>query len=574
VLGLETVHSRIVADEKDKPGFDEQTLGRLLEAAFVLQEHSQELKEIRADLERRVKDGATPAPAPAKAHEAEHSNGSGSGEGADYAATLAQIIDLQRRIQTQHLSTKEAMSLVAEQAIEVCGSAGAAIGLVSAKSLSYRAVAGIRTLPVGSTVPLEKALCFPCIRSGQVFSCADIKAEILVNMEECRRRGIGSLIAVPIFREGGIAGGLEIYFSDPGAFTDEDLHTSQLMAALVTEALAAGVEGRETGQPARKRSDGSQSKSGPRSPLPSEQQNSELEDGAAVCYKCGHELLKEEQFCGECGAPRSSESLSPSLQSKVASLWHKQQAGKAGGLITRSAKPVPAQEAAAKPATKAAEANEGTPHQPSTAIQTVSKPPVEAELEASTAIEAAEIPAQVEAESGAPPKPTADHPASSPEPARSADWSSALSAKQFFDQFSAGNRRSALIQFWNARRGDIYLAIALILVVCVIGWGIRSNRAVKATAPPKPNAAPAHKQAAAPELPLFDRMLISLGLAEAPQPPEYKGNPSVQVWEDLRTGLYYCPGADMYGRTPKGKYTSQRDAQLDRFEPAYRKACD
>jgi hypothetical protein len=69
-------------------------------------------------------------------------------------------------------------------------------------------------------------------------------------------------------------------------------------------------------------------------------------------------------------------------------------------------------------------------------------------------------------------------------------------------------------------------------------------------------------------------MLISLGVAEAPEPPESKGNPEIQVWVDLPTALYYCPGTDLYGKTPKGKFTTQRDAQLDQFEPASRKACN
>jgi len=69
-------------------------------------------------------------------------------------------------------------------------------------------------------------------------------------------------------------------------------------------------------------------------------------------------------------------------------------------------------------------------------------------------------------------------------------------------------------------------------------------------------------------------MLIQFGLAEAPDPPPDKGKPGVQVWVDQRTALYYCPGADLYGKTPKGKFTTQREAQLDQFEPAYRKVCD
>ena len=69
-------------------------------------------------------------------------------------------------------------------------------------------------------------------------------------------------------------------------------------------------------------------------------------------------------------------------------------------------------------------------------------------------------------------------------------------------------------------------------------------------------------------------MLIQLGIAEAPDPVPDKGNPGVQVWVDSHTALYYCPGADLYGKTEKGRFTTQREAQLDQFEPAYRKACD
>ena len=69
-------------------------------------------------------------------------------------------------------------------------------------------------------------------------------------------------------------------------------------------------------------------------------------------------------------------------------------------------------------------------------------------------------------------------------------------------------------------------------------------------------------------------MLIQLGLAEAPATPEDTGNPAAQVWVDQKTGLYYCAGSDLYGKTTKGKYTKQRDAQLDQFEPAYRKPCN
>jgi hypothetical protein len=157
--------------------------------------------------------------------------------------------------------------------------------------------------------------------------------------------------------------------------------------------------------------------------------------------------------------------------------------------------------------------------------------------------------------------------------ARGTAWSSAASARDFLEQLAPAQRPGALARFWNSRRGDIYLAVAVLLVAAVLRWGIMSDRSVSATG--NPNVAAGHRKPAPDaDLSMFDRMLIRLGLAEAPPAPEYRGNPDVQVWVDLHTALYYCPGSDLYGKTPKGQFTSQRNAQLDQFEPAYRKTCD
>ena len=111
----------------------------------------------------------------------------------------------------------------------------------------------------------------------------------------------------------------------------------------------------------------------------------------------------------------------------------------------------------------------------------------------------------------------------------------------------------------------------------MIRWGIWSNHSVGATARGTAVSGSSNRnktQAPDADLSAFDKLLIGLGLAEAPETPEYKGNPDAQVWVDLHTALYYCPGSDLYGKTPQGKLTTQRDAQLDQFESASRKACE
>jgi hypothetical protein len=117
---------------------------------------------------------------------------------------------------------------------------------------------------------------------------------------------------------------------------------------------------------------------------------------------------------------------------------------------------------------------------------------------------------------------------------------------------------------WRVNRANFYLAGAAVLLIIVLsGWGtspIQNSGLV-----PNPSA---------PQLTLFERMLVALGIAEAPATPVYLGNPDTPVWVDLHTALYYCPGADLYGKTEGGKIATQRSAQMDQFEPAHRKACN
>ncbi|HXW89094.1 MAG TPA: PilZ domain-containing protein [Terriglobales bacterium] len=111
---------------------------------------------------------------------------------------------------------------------------------------------------------------------------------------------------------------------------------------------------------------------------------------------------------------------------------------------------------------------------------------------------------------------------------------------------------------WLARhRGDVSLAMAsAFLLFSLFAWDARPSSLGKQ-----------------PSLSVWERALVKLGLAELPEEPALAGNPAVQVWIDQHTALYYCPGSELYGKTPDGRFTTQRDAQMDQFEPAARAYC-
>ena len=148
------------------------------------------------------------------------------------------------------------------------------------------------------------------------------------------------------------------------------------------------------------------------------------------------------------------------------------------------------------------------------------------------------------------------------EKAKPSPWGSAARARKWLDALEEANSPARI--WLSKHRADLWVGLSIILLLLALsGWGTRSvSYPTQSKTPPQPS------------LSLFERMLVSLGVAEAPPAPVYLGNPNVRVWVDLHTALYYCPGSELYGKTPGGKFTTQRDAQMDQFEPAARKNCE
>jgi putative methionine-R-sulfoxide reductase with GAF domain len=582
-----------VTDQKDKPALNEQTFEKLLKAGYVIQEHSRKMQELEARMEshsqRLREQEAANQPALPKSKTGSEK---GSRANTDYTLTLAEIVEVQRQIQARHLDLDKTLIVIAEKVAGIANATGAAIGLLSGKIVQYLAGAGSPALPLGSEVPLSVAVCAASVRTGQVIRSEDVNTEVLFDPEPVRQRGILSLLAVPIYHDGDIVGALELYFDRIRGYAEPDIHTCQLMAGLVTEAIGRDAESKLKKSMAAERSTmlAAIEKLQPNlAALAQDQSSASLKaPGTAVekiaasspCWKCGNKIVAEEQFCGRCGAPRAHDGDASDLQSKVATAWHMQHAGHDRAASTLKNGSSHSQEPA-RPL-------DAIP-QPSDVGNASSLVPLSVrELEdlgltlAASADddEIAELLAS-DSHSGEEKdeKDKGDVAATAliKQPGKDVVWSSAAKARDFLESVSGTRTPNALVRFWNSRRGDFYLAVAVILVVVVIRWGIWSNRPVGATSGGTPISASASRRkppALDSDLSTFDKLLISLGLAEAPTPAEYKGNPDTQVWIDLQTALYYCPGSDLYSKTTKGRLASQRDAQLDQFEPANRHPCD
>jgi len=573
-----------VTDQKDKPVLNEQTFEKLLQAGYVIQEHSRKMQELEARMEShsqrlREQEAADQPALPKNKPESEEP----SRVNPDYTLTLAEIVEVQRQIQARHLDLDKTLVVIAEKVARIANATGAAVGILEGKIVRYRAGAGAPALPVGSEVPLSVAVCAASVRTGQVIRSEDVNTEVLFDPEPCRQRGILSLLAVPIYHDGDIVGALELYFDRVRGYVEPDIHTCQLMAGLVTEAIGRDAESKMKRSMAAERSTmlAAIEKLQPNlaalaqdqfaaTAKASEQVSNEIAANSP-CWKCGNKIVAEEQFCGKCGAPRDESYDASNLQSKVASAWHMQHVGQENNAAApKNGSSHPRETALPFAAVPPRKDSDGENHDGRSSPRAPIPMP---DLEESERVSSGPSLAARAVQDDVDVSPTALT------KARGKDvvWSSAAKARDFLESVSGTRTPSAIARFWNSRRGDFYLAVAVILVVVVIRWGIWSNHPVGATS--QQTSVPGNtnrRKGPAPDADLstFDKLLIGLGLAEAPTPPEYKGNPDTQVWIDLQTALYYCPGSDLYSKTTKGRLSTQRDAQLDQFEPANRRPCD
>ena len=507
-----------ILSEREKPALDETTFQQLLEAAHVLQE--QKMFEVVT----------RPRPDPTEA--------------------LAQIVETQEFLRTQSDDLRAAANVVVERLRKITHATGVAVAVVRENRFEYCAATGDAANLTGTSVPLD----------------ASLSADGQLSTQFSREHSDKQSIALPLHREGNLCGLLEIRFAGADAIQAPEMRSCQLMAGLMTEAIAraadrewketlageraAMLEALERIKPQLERlavgSADSQNNvveatdnfakpveasASPRVPA---SQWSAKSGRETVCPECGYQFGQHELFCGRCGTARPA---IPPVADEKPSQWAPPwllQPPIQRRLETEKTETHERAEVTDPIVALRSDSIENSSrdwHGPTIDKTTTEKP---GEIDSTLALSAS-----AEASLDAPEFPAED----------SEQISLAKSPRQV----------------WLAKhRADLYVGAAIVLLFVVLsGWGMHSD---ESRLPPK--------HPAQPSLTLLEKLLVSLGLAETPAVPAYLGNPNAPVWVDLHTALYYCSGSDLYGKTAGGKFTTQRDAQLDQFEPAARKTCD
>ena len=485
------------------PVLDEGSFQRLLEAAYVVQQHNDTLRAREGRLET--------------------------------SQVLAQIAEIQSLARTCSLDIAGVCALAVDRLRKMTDAAGVSIGLVTEGNLDCVAETGVPAKLAGSSLASHSIVATERLKSGEIFESDNAESDIRLDVALCREQKTGSLIAAPVHRFGELSGLVEARWEHAKAFQKGDSRACRLVAELITTTLegtsasdaialagSASAEFSTDSAPAATfvpRADKAEPKEA--ESLHPEESDDELPDR---CRVCGKVFGADEVFCGNCSLPRLAAVPTTGLQSKWASMWYMQQAHDARQ---------PGQENS-RTAVRWLVPTESKPAAPTSPAAAPTPPP-------------AEITRSVWTRPGD---------SSAGDSKRFSTESIAIDLDALVETEKKGVLEHVSHPIGALGRHPFAAGIgALAMFLMLSLWAF--------------SPAPGNRQ-----ITRLESILVELGLAEVPSPASSaRGRPDARVWVDVHTALYYCEGSELYGKTPEGRFTTQREAQQDQFEPASQDFC-
>jgi hypothetical protein len=456
----------------------------------------------------------------------------------DTAEVLAEMAEIQSLVLAGEFNLGAAAKLITDRTLKITAAAGVSISVVSDGYLDCVAESGMPAAVPGSSLASHSLVATERLKAGEIFASDEAQKDIRMDGPLCVRLGVGSLVAAPLFRFGEIAGLIEARWGWANGFRDSDVAACKLMAGLTTgmlerQSLPAKVANDPPQQASTAVAEASddpttvskRSAAGPSTEVAETQEVADIPDSATVssqdttntlaqsCRVCGRPFGADEAFCGHCSMPRAAAVPSNELQSKWASLWYIQRA--------------------------------------QDTLQEREQRPTSIPVEAPRIVDA-EPPALLDSAPGS--LSTATLPDNSQfsyfEPTAT-ERGTGLQIENF-DYVSHWSRVVRALRDRLRVKDVLLIAIAATLAFGVVSAWPSSGG----------------------QLTWFQSMLVRLGWAQTtPHAPTYTGNPQINVWIDEQNALYYCEGSDLYGKTPEGRFVTQREAQVQHFEPAAGLAC-
>jgi hypothetical protein len=151
--------------------------------------------------------------------------------------SLSAVMEVQRMLRNGDLDVDGAMHRLVESARNAANATGVAVALLKGGQLIYRAGSGSAATYVGRQVAASLTVSVDVDRSREILRVEDAQTDTRIEAAICRQFGAQSLLILPIYDVRGLAGVLEVLFSEAHAFQHGEVRTYQLVARQIEAAM-------------------------------------------------------------------------------------------------------------------------------------------------------------------------------------------------------------------------------------------------------------------------------------------------------------------------------------------------
>ncbi len=148
----------------------------------------------------------------------------------DRSSLLAELRTITRE---GKLSFRAMLQRISEAAQMLTRANGAAIAIQHGSFVVCQASTGDMAPDLGAKLDMDSGICGQCLRTGGALRCDDINNDARVDVELCRRLGLGSLAVVPVGEKPDVCGVLGVFSRLPEAFRDDQVQLLEELAELV-----------------------------------------------------------------------------------------------------------------------------------------------------------------------------------------------------------------------------------------------------------------------------------------------------------------------------------------------------
>jgi TonB family protein len=131
------------------------------------------------------------------------------------------------------------------RAVEATGASSAALALIRGDEMVCRAATGLHAPDLGVPLNTRDGLSGACLHTREPQLCLDAESDPRVDSAIAHRLGIRSILIVPVLDDDDLIGVLEVFSSEPGAFSE---HEQTLLEASARDCARIRIAAADLGQ--------------------------------------------------------------------------------------------------------------------------------------------------------------------------------------------------------------------------------------------------------------------------------------------------------------------------------------